>query len=549
MPKRVSVTKAGRVARAAAAAAALALAVLAVQHQRALAARQEEMAAWLTRGGVAVPLPLRYEPDTGRVELRAARASLGAELDPAWHLLVEGRDRQPAEIVARLEETARLAGHVLAERPAAWDAAMVEGTATYLTWSQAHDGRLFTAAAAWERPLEAAIALAPGHDEAARLLATAYLEIWPALSPAKRMRERQLLASVFRDPKVFAKLIGPWLAAAPSREEAFAIVPPVPELWSTLQQVYADQAEWQGYCAARERWGQVHHAWLAQRLADAEQRRAGGETRAQYLAVATEARTGGRDLDLLARALEDCPPGPVDRQTAERLGKQLAWSLERCRFDRCPLSQRALLRLAGFCRDLDPHLDAMAALVTGDLPRAEALERTYATTASDLWAAFRLFKAKLLAEHGRQGPEIEAAMALVPPSWSERPSYWLAKAAAARAAADAAAEAAAARELARIAARQWPGGAWDFQGGWRRLEMLAATGASGFELAIDGAPPRGAAVEVRLDDLIAGTFPVTAGTPLVVHTPIAAGLHLIELEALAGGSVVPGAVRLLAAAP
>jgi hypothetical protein len=533
--------------RIATAAVALALAVVPTLRERALAARQQEMVAWLTGGGVPVPRTLQYEPDTGRVELRAARASLGAELDPARRSepSFEGGERQRAASVSRLAEAARLAGRVLAERPAAWDAAMVLGAATYLSWSQAHDGRLFTAAPAWERPLEIAIALAPGHDEPVRLLATAYLEIWPALSPAKRQRERQLLAGVFRDPQVFERLIGPWLAAASSREEAFAVVPPVPEVWSKLQQIYAEQADWPGYCAARERWDLTLHAALARRLAAAELRRAAGDAREQFLAVATETRPGRRYRDLLARALEDCPPGSVDHRTAERLGKHLAWSLQRCRLDSCPLSPRAMSRLAGFCRDVDPCLDAMAALVTGDLPRAAVLERTYATSWSDDWAAYRLLKAKLLAERGQRGPEVEAMLALVPRSWAQRPSYWLLQAAAARAAEDAGAASAAARELTRLTARQWPASAWHYLGGLPRLELLAATRAGGLEVEIDGAPPRGAAVEAHLDDASLGTFPVAAGTPLVLRTPLAPGLHLLALETVAGGAVQPGSVQLI----
>lgn len=533
-------------ARAAVAASALALAVVPMLRQRALAGRQAEMAAWLTRGGLPAPPALDYEPDPGRVALRAARASLGAELDPVRRFSPRpaGDERQQEDRIPRLSETADLAGRSLAERPAAWDAAMVLGAATYLSWAHAHDGRLFTAAAAWERPLEAAIALAPGHDEAARLLATAYLEIWPALSPAKRQRERQLLYQLFWDPQVFASLVGPWLAAAASREEAFAVVPPVPEVWSRLQQAYAEQADWQSFCAARERWDQALHAYLARRLAEAERRRATGDARDLFLAVATEARPGRHYLDLLTRALEGCPPGSLDRRTAERLGKHLAWSLERCRLGRCPLAPQAMRRLAGFCRDVDPRVDAMAALVTGDLPRAEVLERNYATSWSEDWAAYRLLKAKLLAERGVRGPEVEAALAGLPRSWLQRPSYWLAHAAAARAAEDAAAEAAAGRELARLATSQWPATDWLFQNGLPRLELLAAAAAPGLELAITTAPPRGAAVEVRLDDSILGTFPVAAGTTLTVPGPIAPGLHLLELEAVGGGAVLPGAVRL-----
>jgi hypothetical protein len=531
--------------RSGVAALALALALVPIFRQRALAARQERIAAWLSSAGVVVPRELEHEPDPGRVDLRAARASLAAELDPARHADLPPAEeaRQRAEGAARLDETVRLAAASLVERPAAWEAAMVMGTATYLSWSTARDPRLVASAASWERPLEAAIALAPGRQDASRLLATAYLEIWKWLSPAKRQRERQLLARAFADPPVFASLVGPWLATASSREEAFAVVPEAPDAWTRLQQIYAEQADWQGFCAARVRWDLALQKRLADRLAQAEAQRAVGGAREVFLQVAADARPGRRYLGLLSRAVEDCPPGSVDRRTAERLLKHLAWSLERCRLDHCPLPARAMHRLAGFCRDLDPRTDAMAALVTGDLPRAEVLERTYATAWTEDWAAYWLLKVKLLAERG-PGTEVEAALAAVPTSWRNRPSYWQMRAAAAQAADAAAARGEAARELARLAAREWPAAAWHFDGGLSRLELLAAAGAPGIEVAMAAVPPRGAAVEVRLDESILGTFPVAAGTTLALRAPVAPGLHLLEVEAVAGGTVLPGAVRL-----
>jgi hypothetical protein len=544
-------------ARAAVALLALALAAVPILRQRELAAHQEQMTSWLVHGGVLAPREIEHEPDPGRVDIRAARASLGAELETARHsdLPPAVETRQRAEGAARLAQTATLAGGALAERPAAWEAAMVMGVATYLSWSESHDPRLFTAAPAWERPLETAIALAPSHDEAARLLAAAYLELWPALSPAKRARERQLLAHVFADPASFAGLIGHWLATAASRDEALDVVPRTPEAWAQLQQIYAQQGDWEGFCAARERWDLALQTSLAGRLAAAEERRASSDSRSLFLDVATEARTGRRYLDLLTRALEGCPPGSVDHHTAERLEKHLVWSLERCRLDRCPLSPRAMRRLAGFCRDLDPRIDAMAALVTGDLPRAEVLERTYATAWTEDWAAYRLLKAKLLAERGDRtargdldnpgrGLQVQAALAGIPQSWTQRPSYWQVRAAAARLAQDPAAEAVAGRELARLAGREWPATAWDLHDGLPRLELLAAAGAPGLELVVDVAPARGAAAEVRLDDSILGTFAVAPGTVLALRSAIAPGLHLLEVETVGGGAVLPGSVRL-----
>jgi hypothetical protein len=534
------------------AALAIGLALVPVLRQRALVARQDQMASWLRQAGIVAPRELEYEPDPGRVELRAARAALAVELDSARHADLPPAEeaRQRDEGAARMTATARLAAGVLGERPAAWEAAMVLGAATYLSWSLAHDTQLFTAAARWEDPLETASALAPGRTDAARLLAGAYLQLWPHLSARKQERERALLARVFADPAAFGNLIGPWLATAPSREEAFSVIPADPRAWERLQQVYAQQSDWDGFCLARERWDLALQAHLEALLAAAEDPRAGGGARALLLQVATEARPGQRFTGLLTRALESCPPGSVDRSTAERLSKHLTWSLERCRLDGCPLTPRALSRLAGFCRDLDPRIDAMAALVTGDPQRAAVLEHTYATDWSDDWASYRLLKAKLLAERGHgadAGAEMAAEMAVVPRSWLARPSYWQVRAAVAHAAADPAGEAAAARQLALLAARDWPASAWDLHDGAARLELLAAGDAAGLVIAVAEAPPHGTAAEVRLDESILGTFPAAAGATLTLHAALAPGLHLLEIESVGGGALLPGAVRLLPA--
>jgi hypothetical protein len=537
------------VIRAVAAAAALALALVPAARQRGLEARRERMAAWLGAAGVPVPRELASEPDPERVVLRAARAVLNAELDPARHPVLPPAEaeRELAAEAARLDSADRLTGKVLAERPAAWDAAMVLGTARYLAWAWSHDTRLFSEAPRWEQPLEAAIALAPGRPDAARLLAGAYLDLWPALSPRKRERERQLLARVFADPSSFAALIGPWLAAAPSRDEAFAVIPATPDAWAKLQQLYAQKLDWPGFCAARARWDRTLQARLAARLGEAERRHAGGDdatARDLFLEVALEARPDRRYLGYLTRVLEGCPPGSIDHRTAEGLEKHLGWSLESCLFDSCPLPPRLLRRLGGFCRDLDKPNDAMVALLTGDVPRAEVLERAFASPWGEEWVAYRLLKAKVLAGSGRK-QEIEEALSGVPDSWRRgRPIYWRVRAAVAQAARDPAAAGLAARELARREATAWPASAWDFHHGVLRLELLAAAAASGLVLAVDVAPPQGAAAEVRLDAAALGTFPVRAGTPLVVPGTIAPGLHMLELESVAGGPVLPGAVRL-----
>jgi hypothetical protein len=536
-----------RLFRAAATVAALALALVALFRQHELARQQDEMARWLEREGVPAPAELVREPDPERVSLRAARAVLDAEIDAAHRGPLDAAARQ--EGARRLAAAADWAAGVLADRPAAWDAALVRGAATYLAWSAERDPRLFTAAPVWQAPLAAAVELAPHRPEPARFLATVDLELWQVLSPGRREEARRLLAVAFADPPTCAALIGPWLAIARDREEAFAVIPADPEAWRKVEEIYARQHDWPGFCAARARRGDALLAWLTRRLARAEELAAHGGLEAArpiFLEVAAEALPGRRFLDLVRRALLQCPPGPVEKKIAERLTSQLTWALERCLLDRCPLPERALHRLAGFCRGLDPPREAMAALVTGDLPRAEILDHAADRPWSAAWAPYGLLKARVLANAGRTG-EAAAALAAVDGDWLAHPAYWRVRADLARAAGEAPAAAAAAQALSRLAARAWPATAWDWRGGVARLELLAAQPAAGLDLRIDVAPAEGAAVEVRLDDATLGTFPAARGATLTLAAPLAVGLHLLEVESVAGGSggaVLPGPVRL-----
>jgi hypothetical protein len=505
------------------------------------------MAAWLGRNELVAPPELAREPDPGRIELRAARAALDAELDAARHGTPASLDAETRrESALRMAEAARLAGSALRERPAAWDAALVLGAATYLGGSLGRDPRLFTAAPRWEAPLEASLRLAPDRPEPARFLAAAYLEVWQALSPARRERARQLLTTAFADPATLTTLVGPWLAIAGSRDEAFAVLPAEPEAWKRIEEIYARQHDWAGFCAAHRRREAALFAQLSRHLAEAGERSARGDfagARDLYLEVASQAPPGRRYLDLVRDALAHCPPGPVDRKTAERLAGHLSWSLERCLLAACPLPERTIERLAGFCRGLDPPREAMAALVAGDFPHAVKMEQGDDALESEAWAPYVLLKARTLGERGRN-EEALATLAQVHRSWLARPGYWQIRAGLARAAGDTAATAEATRELSRLAAREWPAAAWDFRGGVTRLEMLISRPAAGIRLRFDVVPKDGAAVEVRLDDLTLGTFPATAGGTLALAAPLAPGLHLVEVESAAGGDVLPGGVTL-----
>ncbi|MFP5285888.1 MAG: hypothetical protein ACLGI9_09145 [Thermoanaerobaculia bacterium] len=529
----------GPVVRAGLCGLGLALAVVPVLRYRELQTRQAEAEAWLREAGVTQEVALDREADPERVRLRAARAVLASELDP---------DADTRESADRLAGTAEAAGSVLVRRPSAWDAAMIRGAATYLGWSRAQDPRLFTKYRSWEAPLEASLELAPGKREPVRFLATAYLEVWPALSPRKKEIARGLLAEVFRSPEDLARLLEPWLGVASSRKEAFSVLPDEPEVWERVQTALAGRGDWEGFRAARARRDEALLAQLRRDLAEADRIRRGGNlrgARALYLSVAARARPDAGGLEVLESALDRCPPGPVDGDTAEKLAPHLTWALDRCLRDRCPLEAPALKRLARFVHKPRPHEEAMAYLFAGDLPRAASLERRADSQWTESWAPYLLAKARILAEKGRV-EEAELALSEVHRDWEDHPLVWQARAEVARAAGDAAALARARAGLAALGRPSWPATAWTWRGNVARLEMVPASPARGFSLRLDEVPSSGSVVELRLDGALLGAFPVrpgpAGGTVLALTAPLGRGLHLLEVETTVGHRVLPGEI-------
>lgn len=568
--------------RIALAAIALALAVLSFAQHRALVRERRAEARWLESSGVPVPPGLRGEPDRLRVRLRAARAALAFEMDPARAATLStlseaeaARERQAG--AERMAGAARSAASVLADRPAAWDASMILGAATYLSWLQARDTHLFTAAARWEEPLAAALRLAPSRREPARFLASAYLDVWPALSPAKREAARALLAETFRNPADLGMLVDRWFeiahatpSAARGHDEFFALIPHDPEAWNQVLNALSRQHDGPGWSAAWARWDAALLDQLRRETAQAEGQLAAGDLRGarqRFLSILAQVRPDARYRDVLATALERCPPGPVDRATGRRLVPLLSWALDRCLYGDCALEPAALQRLARLVRDADAPAEALTAVVTGDLPRAQTLERRAGILWSEEWAPFLVAKSRALAERGRVD-EARETLTQVPRSWERHPLYWQARLDLARAQEDgggfperglgggpAPADLAADR-LAALQREAWPGTDWEWRRETARLLMLTARAADHLAVELDEAPPNGAVVELRLDGRSLGAFSVPpalaggTGGPRTLRLDgrplgLGPGLHLLEVQGLEGGRVVPGDVRLL----
>jgi hypothetical protein len=532
-------------------AAGLALALLAGVRYGALRAEQQAQTARLE--GIGFPLDPRVgrelarEPEREGVRLRAARALLAGEMARAASLDPETpEDRQ--EMLAssrRLAGAAQEAGEVLERRPGSWEAAMVLGAATYLSRSLARDSTLFTSAADWEEPLQAARRMAPAKREPTRFLAAAYLEIWPALSKPKRELTRELVARMFREPEDLRLLLHPWLAAV-DRREAFSVIPPDPQAWEEVQRFYAGRGDWQAFSEARRRWDHALWTRLHERLAEADARLARGDVRAArllYLEVAGQTRPDARYRDLLAAALSRCPPGPVGAQTAELLTPRLDWVVERCLLAECPLPPTALKRLANLAGDQAPPQEALAFLVAGDLRHALNLERRTESLWSEPWAAYLVAKARTMTER-RRIAEAQEALDLVHLSWWKRPPYWLARRELAQVAGRLGESAKAEEKLRGFARRAWDAIDWTWHQGRARLEILADGAARGFEVDFAEVPQSGAVVELRLDGAALGTFPATPDRPLSLALQLRPGFHVLEIESVGGGRVLPGAVRL-----
>jgi hypothetical protein len=528
---------------------ALALTLAVGAEFRDLQAAREEGFNWLHRARVNLDAAaLDREPEPDRVRLRAARALIAAELDPAHN---QGLPPQQAAAQAaqRMAETAEAGREILARRPASWEAAQAMGTATYLGWAEGHDPRLFTAYRRWEAPLEAALRLAPSSREPALLLAAAYLEVWPALSPRKRAVARSLLTGVFRNPDERGKFLEPWLDRAAGVQEAFSTLPDDPATWEQVAGILGRRGDWAGYDAARRKGDEALLSTLNRDLLKADRLRSDGaleEARALYLGVAQRARPEARFQEPLERALERCPPGPVDTLTSQRLQPLLAQALDRCLMAGCELKPAALKRLSHFVREQEPQQLALAALFAGDLPGAARFERRSQGLGTEPWAPYLLTRARLLAARGKV-EDARQALSLVHLSWQTRPLYWQAQAEVAKAAGDPRALAEAQSRLAALSRRSWPAPAWTWRQGIARLEMMTETPAAGLSVDLDQIPKGGSIVELRLDGTGLGAFPVPPGrvaTPLRLAVPLGPGLHVLEIVDARQSQVIPGAVAL-----
>ncbi len=490
-----------------------------------------------------------WDPDVEMGRLQVARALLYEALDPQAFAALPPGERMTAMALVpeRLELARRIAGETLRRRPAAWAAAMILGASYYVEWSLRGDPRLLTERRVWERPLELATEVAPGEEEPRRFLALAYLEIWPALSPGERARLLPLVREALKDRATFERAVGTWLEVAATNEETLALIPDTTWAWQAMAARSAARRDGQGHAAALARLRAAQTRELAVALDDLERRRAGGDARGARtaaLGLLADAAPDRRHVALVERALELLPPGPVDGGRARALQGWLEWGLEMALWEQPGLSPAALRRLASLLDPLPPPQAALAALLAGDLPLAEAIERRHEALTTEPWAPYCILKARVLAARGETAAA-RRILGQVQMLWVGSIPELRSRRAVALADGDAAAASASERALAQLTGEAWPATTWRWRGRVATAGFLAARAAPGLAVTFDAAGARGVALQATLDGQSVPAGFAAPGEEVVLLEPLDAGIHVLSVAPSGAGRAVPGQFRLL----
>jgi hypothetical protein len=520
----------------------VALAILPIRQYRDFSRRQAETLALADSLDFswedALLLQLRREQDSELARLQVARALIGDILD------LEG---PPAE-GARLELARDLGLEAVSKRPASWEGPLLLGAAVYLQRSLDRDPRLYREPAQWQDPLLRSLALAPGQREPTLFLAAAYLEVWPALSPAKKDLGRQLVQQAMKDPRSFDRLLAPWIERAKTREELFAAIPPRSTAWRSLETYYDGEGNWRAYLEAHERTREARQEEAQRALEEARERLIGGDlkgARHLFLTAALAANPGPESESLVREALSKAPAGGFNPHYASGLRHHLDRALELYLRRQVPFEAPVVARLAAGAGELPPAVEALALLAADDLPGAERIERKAGAAPWDPeWSPFRIAKARSLLLRS-DVPGAEASLAMVDDRWQQDALYWRVRLAAAERRKDPEVQERYRQRLEKLARASLEAADWRGQGQIFRVEWYSDRQQDKAVIEVLNAPARGGAVALRLDGAQILTLAIRPQTRRL-EVPLSAAaneLHFLEVESLAGGVLIPGRVQ------
>ncbi len=490
----------------------------------------------------------RYDPVHAR--LRIAQALLNDELDRRWlaGLTEEEIATELERGPARLRAASEIAREAWPARAASWQAAMILGGSTYLDRFRSNDPRFLAERDAWEKPLRAALELAPAERGPLRFLASAYIGNWASLDREERQATTELVARAFEERRTYELLVRDWLRVASSRSQALATVPARPWAWRVLEQHFTELGDWELFVEARRRWYETLAVDIVRELDEVELLLTGGEVRdarSRLLHLLERIPHSGDYAPQVERLLNLLPAGPVGAGTAATFEAWLAWAFEHCVREACPLSPESISRLARLTTDLAPESRALAALAAGDFPRAELIERRYSTHANETWAGYHLLKAELLLRLDRLA-DADASLAQLSSAFRTEPRYWLAERDLATALDEEGRHDLADLRLGELADSRWSEAAWERTEGRYRLELLPTRAADGISIEVVGAAAGGSVVEVYLDGRLLDIRRSSRSRAIYrFDQPLSPELHQLSLRFHTGGSVRPGDVELL----
>jgi hypothetical protein len=499
------------------------------------------------------------EVDPLRVGADAARALLVGELDRTRLRRLSAAElaAEPARSRERLAWIEARASEWLRQRPGSFEgpyllggAALARGLAT---------GRLDRELVHWEPALRLAVERAPRDLRPLRLLVAAYLEAWSVLPHATRRQVDGLVARAFEHPEVLRALLDRWLFVRGHDPAALAVVPDEIPAWREVRRALAASGDAVAWLRAEE-----HLRLLEQRAAAAALARGAAALEAGRASVArqeliTVLPLAPRDRSgaaLVAEALSAMPAGAPSSELQEAAAGWLEWALDLAQVGRNPLPGRVVARLDAALPEAPPALRARALLAAGDLAGAERLERRAAATADPAWDPFFLELAAVLLARNEPEDAARVFTRASPDARGSAPGRRLATALGGRladAASPALAPAASRWPEERSAGRlAWPAPAWRYRAGVAWTVIDAGEGLAELELVVYEVAPGGSVVELAVND--ESWRQLAAGRPGPAHggsgaddgvrlrfaQPLAAGLHLLRLRTLHGGTVRAG---------